>query len=194
MARVAIEAKADDELLATTFDDALRALVVIDMDGYIVRANRAFAQLVGYEALELRGRPVSDVSDSADISGLRDALLASHEPFAYDHRLRTRAGELRWARCLASLRGDKLGAPHHIVVYVRKVSDTETSPVERLSRRERQVLELVIGGRTSKEIAGALHISPASVDTYRSRIMLKLAIDDLPALVRFAIEHGIASA
>ena len=193
MARVAIEAKADDELLTTTFDDSRRALVVIDMDGYIVRANRAFAQLVGYEALELRGRPVSDVSDSADIRGLRDALLASHEPIAYDHRLRTRAGKLRWARCLVSLRGDKSGAPLYIV-YVSKVCDTEASPVERLSRRERQVLELVVAGRTSKEIAGALHIAPASVDTYRSRIMLKLAIDDLPALVRFAIQYGIASA
>ena len=194
MARVAIEAKADDELLATTFDDSRRALVVTDMDGYIVRANRAFAQLVGYETLELRGRPVSDVSDSADTRGLRDALLASREPFAYDHRLRTRAGKLRWARCLVRLRGDKSGVPRYIVHYVRNVSDTEASPVERLSRRERQVLELVIAGRTSKEIAGALNISPASVDTYRSRIMLKLAIDDLPALVRFAIQHGIASA
>jgi PAS domain S-box-containing protein len=194
MARVAIQAKADDELLTTTFDDALRALVVIDMDWYIVRANRAFAELVGYKALELRGRPVSDVSDSADMHGLRDSLLASREPLAYDHRLRTRAGKLRWARCLVSLRRDKSGAPRHIVVYVRKVSDTEVSPVERLSRRERQVLELVIAGRTSKEIAGTLNIAPASVDTYRSRIMLKLAIDDLPALVRFAIQHGIASA
>jgi PAS domain S-box-containing protein len=194
MARVAIEAKADDELLATTFDDSRRALVVTDMDGYIVRANRAFAQLVGYEALELRGRPVSDVSDSADTRGLRDALLASHEPFAYDHRLRTRAGKLRWARCLVRLRGDKSGAPCYIVHYVRTVSDTEASPVERLSQRERQVLELVIAGRTSKEIARVLNVSPASVDTYRSRIMLKLGVDDLPALVRFAIQHGIASA
>lgn len=194
MARVAIEAKADDELLTTTFDDSRRALVVTDMDGYIVRANRAFALLVGYEALELRGRPVSDVSDSADTRGLRDALLASPEPLAYDHRLRTRAGGLRWARCLTRLRGDKSGTPRYIVHYVRNVSDTEASPLERLSRRERQVLELVIAGRTSKEIAGALNIAPASVDTYRSRIMLKLAIDDLPALVRFAIQHGIASA
>jgi PAS domain S-box-containing protein len=194
MARVAIEAKADDELLTTTFDDALRALVVTDMDGHIVRANRAFAQLVGYEALELRGRPVSDVSDNAHTPALRDALLASDEPLAYDHQLRTRAGKLRWARCLVSLRRDRSGAPRYIVHYVRKVSDTESSPVERLSRRERQVLELVIAGRTSKEIAAVLDILPASVDTYRSRIMVKLAIDDLPALVRFAIQHGIASA
>jgi PAS domain S-box-containing protein len=194
MARVAIEAKADDELLRTTFDDALRALVVTDMEEYIVRANRAFAHLVGYEAAELRGKRISDVSDGGDTRGLHDALLASKEPLAYDHRLRTRTGRLRWARCLVSLRRDKSGEPRYIVHYVRKVSDTEASPLERLSRRERQVLELVIAGRTSKEIAGALNISPATVDTYRSRIMLKLAIDDLPALVRFAIQHGIASA
>ncbi len=194
MARVAIEAKADDELLRTTFDDALRALVVTDMDEYIARANHAFARLVGYEAVELRGKRISDVSDAGDTRGLHDALLASQEPLAYDHRLRTRSGRLRWARCLVSLRRDKSGAPRYIVHYVHKVSDTEASPVERLSRRERQVLELVVAGRTSKEIGAALSISPASVDTYRSRIMLKLGIDDLPALVRFAIRHGIASA
>jgi PAS domain S-box-containing protein len=194
MARVAIEAKAGDELLRTTFDDTRRALVVTDMDQYIVRANRAFADLVGYEAAELRGKRVSDVSDGADTRDLHDALLASKEPLAYDHRLRTRTGTLRWARCLVRLRRDKSGEPRYIVHYVHKVSETDASPLERLSRRERQVLELVIAGRTSKEIAGALGISPASVDTYRSRIMLKLAIDDLPALVRFAIQHGIASA
>jgi PAS domain S-box-containing protein len=194
MARVAIEAKEDDELLRTTFDDALRALVVTDMDDYIVRANHAFAHLVGYEAAELRGKRVSDVSDGADRRGLHEALLDSKQPVAYDHRLRTRTGSLRWARCLVSVRRDKSGEPRFIVHYIHKVSDTEASPLERLSRRERQVLELVVTGRTSKEIARALNISPASVDTYRSRIMLKLAIDDLPALVRFALQHGIASA
>ncbi len=62
-----------------------------------------------------------------------------------------------------------------------------------LSRRERQVLERVVSGLTSKEIATRLRIAPGSVDTYRSRIMLKLGIEDLPGLVRFAIRHGIAS-
>jgi FixJ family two-component response regulator len=56
---------------------------------------------------------------------------------------------------------------------------------------EREVLTGVIAGRTSKEIAAGLGIAPTSVDTYRSRIMLKLGIRDLPGLVRFAIEHGI---
>lgn len=61
----------------------------------------------------------------------------------------------------------------------------------KLSARERQVLVLVVEGRTSKEIARVVGVKPATVDTYRSRIMAKLDIGDLPSLVRFAIRHGL---
>jgi len=64
-------------------------------------------------------------------------------------------------------------------------------PAEQLSARERQVLKLVVEGRGNKEIAQALSISVRTVETYRSRLMLKLALHDLPALVRFAQEHGL---
>ena len=50
------------------------------------------------------------------------------------------------------------------------------SPLESLSRRERQVLQLVAEGHSSARIAAALHLSPKSVDTYRSRLMHKLHI------------------
>lgn len=66
-------------------------------------------------------------------------------------------------------------------------------PLDRLSARERQVLRLVVEGHTSNEIAASLGLSPKSVDTYRGRLMLKLGIDDLPALVKFAIRHGMTS-
>ncbi|MDO8787418.1 MAG: response regulator transcription factor [Sulfuritalea sp.] len=64
-------------------------------------------------------------------------------------------------------------------------------PVDSLSARERQVLQLVVEGRTSSEIAHMIHLSPKSVDTYRSRLMAKLGVSDLPALVKFALEHGL---
>lgn len=66
-------------------------------------------------------------------------------------------------------------------------------PIERISPRERQVLRLIVDGYTSNEAAALLGLSPKSVDTYRSRIMLKLQIDDLPGLVKFAIRHGITT-
>ncbi len=66
-------------------------------------------------------------------------------------------------------------------------------PLERLSPREREVLKLVVEGHTSNEIGALLGLSPKSVDTYRSRLMLKLGIDDVPALVKFAIRHRLTS-
>jgi DNA-binding CsgD family transcriptional regulator len=67
----------------------------------------------------------------------------------------------------------------------------ETNPLDRLSARERQVLKLVVDGRTSKEIAAIMSVKPTSIDTYRSRIMAKLEIDDIASLVRLAIRHGM---
>ena len=68
------------------------------------------------------------------------------------------------------------------------------SPLERLSARERQVLQLVAEGKSSAEIARIVHLSPKTVETYRSRLMKKLGVGDIPALVRLAIQHGITPA
>jgi len=60
-----------------------------------------------------------------------------------------------------------------------------------LSPRERQVLKLVVEGKTSKEIAAIVGVKPSSIDTYRSRIMAKLEVTNVPALVRLAIRHRL---
>jgi len=65
------------------------------------------------------------------------------------------------------------------------------SPLNSLSSRERQVLQLVVEGHTSTDIAHRIHLSPKSIDTYRSRLMAKLGVRDLPTLVKFALEHGL---
>jgi len=67
------------------------------------------------------------------------------------------------------------------------------SPLESLTIRERHILQLVVEGSPSAEVADILALSPKTVDTYRSRIKQKLGIHDLPALVKFAIQHGITS-
>ena len=75
--------------------------------------------------------------------------------------------------------------------YVRE--GPREGPLESLSTRERQILQLTVEGRSSAEIAGTLHLSPKTVDTYRSRLMQKLGLDDLPALVKFAIQNGLTA-
>lgn len=64
-------------------------------------------------------------------------------------------------------------------------------PLSSLSGREREVLQLVVEGKSSTEIATILSLSPKTVETYRSRMMHKLGIKDLPSLVKFAIQHGL---
>ncbi|PKN76720.1 MAG: DNA-binding response regulator [Deltaproteobacteria bacterium HGW-Deltaproteobacteria-10] len=69
----------------------------------------------------------------------------------------------------------------------------DKDPLDILSQREREILLLLVEGKKSAEIAGILHLSPKSVDTYRSRLMQKLSIHDLPGLVKFAIKQGLTT-
>jgi DNA-binding NarL/FixJ family response regulator len=59
-----------------------------------------------------------------------------------------------------------------------------------LSAREGEVLQLIVDGRSNKEIAGTLDLARTSVSTYRMRLMKKLGVDDMAALVRRASELG----
>ena len=72
-----------------------------------------------------------------------------------------------------------------------RFTEGRASPLDSLSARERQVLQLVVEGKSSAEIAGIVHLSPKTVETYRSRLMKKLGVGDVPSLVKFAIQHGL---
>ncbi len=79
-----------------------------------------------------------------------------------------------------------------IDAYVeQRESASGTSILDLLSSREKQVLQLVVEGKSSVEISEVLHISKSTVNTYRSRLMSKLGVKDVPSLVRLAIEHKI---
>ena len=84
-------------------------------------------------------------------------------------------------------------SPAALEEYVRLRGDEHPPGLGRLSARERQVLKLIVEGNTSNEVAGLLSLSPKSVDTYRSRLMTKLGIEDMPGLVKYAIRNGITT-
>ncbi len=76
--------------------------------------------------------------------------------------------------------------------YVRQCEAAEAlGPLARLTPREREILPLVVEGKSSVEIAALLSLSPKTIETYRSRMMRKLSISDLPGLVKFAILNGL---
>lgn len=68
---------------------------------------------------------------------------------------------------------------------------TATASGDPLSARELQIVTLAVRGLTSAQAGEALHLSPRTVDTYRSRAMAKLGVAHLPALVRWALREGL---
>ena len=78
--------------------------------------------------------------------------------------------------------------------YVKhRQTEESKSPLSRLNQREREIIQLLAEGKTSVEIAGIIFVSPKTIETYRSRLMHKLGINDIPNLVKFAIQHGLTS-
>lgn len=69
--------------------------------------------------------------------------------------------------------------------------EEEADPLHTLSPRERQIIVMVVSGQSSAEIGKELHLSPKTVATYRSRLMAKLGVDDVPGLVRLAIRFKL---
>ena len=66
-----------------------------------------------------------------------------------------------------------------------------TNPIDMLSSREREVLQMLAEGKTNKEIAVTLNLSVYTVDAHRGRIMEKLNVHSINELVRFAVRNGL---
>ena len=66
-----------------------------------------------------------------------------------------------------------------------------TNPIDLLTSREREVLQMLAEGKTNKEIAGVLNLSVYTVDAHRGRIMEKLNLHSINDLVRFAVRNGV---
>jgi two-component system invasion response regulator UvrY len=112
---------------------------------------------------------------------------------------------LRYGASAYLLKG---GPPHELLVAINHALNGRTylgegvsalmvaAPPEgdglaSLSARERQIAVLVVQGHSSNDVGRLLHLSPKTVDTYRSRLMAKLGTPDLPALVRYAMSKGL---
>jgi len=78
--------------------------------------------------------------------------------------------------------------------YVRNDTEKSQSAFSLLSQREREVLQLMAEGKTTKQIALHLHISPKTVEGHRLRLMTKLKMDSVAQLTKYAIQEGLTSA
>jgi DNA-binding NarL/FixJ family response regulator len=76
--------------------------------------------------------------------------------------------------------------------YLERVGSL-SSPIEQLTARQREVLQLIAEGKNTKEIASTLEVSVKTVEAHRLQLMARLDIHDVPGLVRYAIRSGLVS-
>jgi DNA-binding NarL/FixJ family response regulator len=78
--------------------------------------------------------------------------------------------------------------------YVRKVQRTgATDSYDLLTPREREILQLVVEGKSNKDVANLLNLSVYTVETHRANIMGKLNLKSVPELILYAVRKGIIS-
>ena len=77
--------------------------------------------------------------------------------------------------------------------YVKRLSATTESPFEALKTREREVLQLVAEGKSTKQIALELHVSTKTIEANRRQIMEKLNIHSVAELTKYAVREGLTA-
>ena len=89
-------------------------------------------------------------------------------------------------------RGDGYISPAVSGALLSDYRQNITDPADLLTKREREVLQLIAEGKTNKEVATQLNLSVYTVDSHRAKVMEKLNLHSTGELVRFAIKHGLA--
>ncbi len=166
-----------DAVAAATAGGAL--VVVVDQDG----PDALLA--IGTIADELPSTAVLAVSASAEHAdvlaavraGATGYVVAGGERQVVDAVLRLARGESGYSPGLAAVVLEASGDPAHDV---------------RLTERESDILRLVVDGLTARQIATRLVISPRTVENHVQNLLRKLKASNRAALVRYAIEHGLA--
>jgi DNA-binding NarL/FixJ family response regulator len=74
---------------------------------------------------------------------------------------------------------------------MRKENSNPASQIPVLTRREKEILQLIAEGFTNPEIASQLYLSPTTVDTHRKNLLAKLNVKNTASLVKFAMEHDL---
>lgn len=104
------------------------------------------------------------------------------------------AGELERA-IRAVVRGERYLAPalsHHVIERLMRFEHGDTAAAtEALTARQREVLQLVAEGRSTREIAARLNLSIKTVETHRAQLMQRLEIYDVAGLTRYALRIGL---
>ncbi len=180
--------EADDGREALALVDRLRPDIVlmdISMPGLngLEAASRAAKEFPDVRVIILSMHANEEYVLQALRAGAAGYLLKDAGPGELDLALKAVAG------------GGTYLAPsiskHLVADYVRRTSGDAPAPLEHLTSRQREVLQLIAEGHTTKEIAGKLNLSVKTAETHRTQLMQRLDIHDVAGLVLYAVRLGL---
>ena len=187
----------------------LRAVVDDGDAGFLIEnaeeiayVNRAYTAMLGYEwPAQLRGRHLSMIVADEDAPRLLtfSRLRVREEPAPRNYQFTARRRDTTLMRLQASVTATRVDGSVLIATMVFPCERQETpastaitvATRSRLSPRETEVMEMILGGKTMKEIALALDVSPKTVSTHRARLMQKLHLASNRDLFRYAVTHKL---
>jgi DNA-binding NarL/FixJ family response regulator len=190
--KVFLELEKDISVIGMAYDGRSALLGISELAPDVVIMDITMPELNGIDAvtnilLEKPNTRVIMLSGYSDVEYVHRSLQAG----AMGYLLKDTSGMELALAVRAVFNGKRylsLEIPKLVLADYMKQSN---SPLEKLSLREREVLQLLVEGNNSASIAEKLGLSPKTVDTYRSRLMSKLGVKDLPSLMRIAIKHGL---
>lgn len=166
--------------------------IVLTEERVIRACNATFAALFGYEKKELLGQSFrvlyASLSDFEQIRDVGFEALKAGRPYSDERVMPRRDGSMFWCRCRAQTFYPEEPLRRAILTFA-DLSDVR--PVISLTVREREVVQLLAKGLTSKEIGRQLSISPRTVEEHRAKLLQKFDVRNAAGLLaRFG---GIAS-
>src|SRR5262249_23127707 len=157
----------------------------------VIVADMAMPGLSGIEALrrlKLEGNPAKVIilTMHADAQLAAEALRAGASGFVVKHA----AGKELIEAIHAALRGGSYVTPPLTPDVLKRLAD-DRAGADVLTPRQREVAALIAAGRTMKEVAATLGLSPRTVETHKYQIMSTLGLRTNAELIRYALEHGL---
>jgi DNA-binding NarL/FixJ family response regulator len=125
----------------------------------------------------------------ADAQLAAESLRAGASGFVVKHA----AGKELIAAIHAVLRGKTYVTPHLAQEVLTTLAEQGTAGGGNLTPRQREVVRLIADGRTMKEVAATLGLSPRTVETHKYQVMEALGLGTTAELIRYALEHGLTT-
>jgi PAS domain S-box-containing protein len=191
------------------FEEAALGIALVDMEGRAIETNPALRKMLGYSGNELRGMQFTEFTHPDDVAVdmdlYKELVAGKRDHYQMEKRYIRRDGRVVWGRLTVSLvqcvEGDlqyaigmvediteRTHVESRLVMAQRRLAESEGS---KLTERELAVMQLIVSGKTEKEIGKALSMSDRSVRNYIRRACRRLKVENRNQAAAKVVQLGL---